>query len=207
MLKQILASTALATLLASGAYAQTEPATDESATPSEMGAQDNPANNEAEPEIVEDETVAPDATATEVVDDAVPTAGGSENLATDEAAPMEADTMATDEAPLDDKADVVATDGEWEPVIDLATVSTDKLIGADIVTASDETVASITDVIISDDGDVESLVAQFGGFLGFGADRVLLTMDEVEVLQDQDENLVVRTSLTPESIESRPDYE
>ena len=50
-------------------------------------------------------------------------------------------------------------------------------------------------------------MAQFGGFLGFGSNTVLLTMDEIEVLQDEAGNIVVQTSLTPESLEGRPDYQ
>ena len=65
----------------------------------------------------------------------------------------------------------------------------------------------MNDVILNAEGQVENVVAEFGGFLGFGARTVLLTMDDIEVLQDPNENLVVRTSLTPEALETRPDYE
>lgn len=100
----------------------------------------------------------------------------------------------------------VMPEGAWSPV-DVATVSADTLIGADIVTHGDERVAAVEDVLITDDGAVESVVARFGGFLGFGANRVLLTPDEIEVMQDASERLVVRTGLTPEAIEMRPEYE
>ena len=54
---------------------------------------------------------------------------------------------------------------------------------------------------------MENVVAQFGGFLGFGSNKVLLTMDEIEVMQDEAGNFVVQTALTPELLEGRPDYE
>lgn len=85
-------------------------------------------------------------------------------------------------------------------------ISADKLIGASIQTIDGENIASIDDVIVSTDGAVESVVAQFGGFLGFGSNKVLLTMDEIDVMQDEAGNLVVQTALTPESLEGRPDY-
>jgi hypothetical protein len=174
-IKHILASSALATLLAGGALAQTTPAADPAIEPAApMAEPAAPLANDA------DGAAAPMTDSTDPVvveDDANP----------DASAPMTGET-------------------DWAPV-DLASFSTDRLIGADIVTGDDETVATIEDVVINDDGMVENVVAKFGGFLGFGSNQVLLTMDEIEVMQDADENLLVRTSLTPESIESRPVYE
>lgn len=100
----------------------------------------------------------------------------------------------------------VMPDGEWTAT-DLATVSTDRLMGANIVNHQNETIATIDDVLISDANAVESIVATFGGVLGFGANKVLIQPDEIEVMQDANGTLMVRTSLTPELIESRPAYE
>ena len=212
MLKHILASTALATLLATGAYAQTDPAVEpaqDPAAPLVPGAESaaEPMADPAAPDVVEDDTMAPDATVPEVVEDDTMTPEATTPDVAEETAPVDgdADTMTTEEvAPV--PADTMTAEGDFAPV-DLATFSTDRLIGANIVTADDETIATIEDVLISDDGAVDSIVAQFGGFLGFGANRVLLTMDEIEVLQDPNETLLVRSSLTPESIETRPVYE
>ena len=44
------------------------------------------------------------------------------------------------------------------------------------------------------------------GFLGFGSNKVLLTPDEIEVLQDQSGTYIVQTSLTPEALDGRPEY-
>lgn len=101
---------------------------------------------------------------------------------------------------------VVMPDGEWTAT-DLATISTDRLMGANIVNHQNETIATIDDVLISDANAVESIVATFGGVLGFGANKVLIQPDEIEVMQDANGTLMVRTSLTPELIESRPAYE
>jgi hypothetical protein len=91
--------------------------------------------------------------------------------------------------------------------VDVTTLSADDLIGTSIQTFDDQTIATVNDVILNDEGKVENVVAEFGGFLGFGARTVLLTMDDIEVLKDPNDNLVVRTDLTPEAIETRPDYE
>jgi hypothetical protein len=87
------------------------------------------------------------------------------------------------------------------------TISADALIGANIQTPDAQNVATVEDVLITAEGTVESLVAQFGGFLGFGSDKVLLTMDEIELLQDESGTIVLQTSLTPEALEGRPAYQ
>ena len=38
------------------------------------------------------------------------------------------------------------------------------------------------------------MVARFGGFLGFGETTVLLTMEEITVVKDADENTFVLTT-------------
>jgi len=176
MLKHIFATTALATLLAAGAYAQTAPAAD-------------PAQDPAAP-VLESEPGMGDAT----IDDGAATTP-----------PMVVeDGVHEDPAAAADP--MLGDAGEYSPV-DLSLVSADRLMGVDITTFDGQTIASIDDVIITDDGQVESVVARFGGFLGFGTNRVLLTMDEIEIMQDANENLVVRSALTPENIENRPAYE
>lgn len=102
--------------------------------------------------------------------------------------------------------DGMAGDAAWTATA-LGAVSTDKLKGADLVNVQGEKVATIDDVLITNDNAVEGIVVTFGGVLGFGAQKVLLAPDEVEVMEDADKNLQVRTSLTPEAIEARPAYE
>jgi hypothetical protein len=94
----------------------------------------------------------------------------------------------------------------WSQV-DIASISTDTLIGTDILTHDRETVASVQDVILGADGRGESVVARFGGFLGFGENTVLLAMNEVSFVQDAEGEVVVLTSLTPEALKDRPEYQ
>ena len=91
------------------------------------------------------------------------------------------------------------------PVV-AADVSVDELIGANIQTRDGQVVAQIDDVLMAPDGKIENVVAQFGGFLGFGGTKVLLAPDEIEVFQDQSGTYVVQTDLTPDALEGRPEY-
>lgn len=91
--------------------------------------------------------------------------------------------------------------------VDLTALSVDDLMGSDITNAEGENVATVEDVILTPDGQVESVVAKFGGFLGFGANTALLEMSEIAIVQDGEGSISVLTGLTPEDLESRPEYE
>jgi hypothetical protein len=123
--------------------------------------------------------------------------------ATDAAAPG----LATPPAPLAAEltGDWVIDEG-WHPV-EIGTISADQLIGANVRNHDGETIAAVDDLILSPDGNAESIAATFGGFLGFGSDAVLLEIDEVEVMQNDAGGLALRTALTPESLEGRVPYE
>ena len=113
-------------------------------------------------------------------------------------------------APAEESAEqpamVVAIPEGWVEM-DPATVSAETLIGADITTYDGDKVASIDDVLLSGDGKVENVAATFGGFLGFGSDTVLLSMEELDIIKDANDVVEVRTTLTPESLEGREPYE
>jgi hypothetical protein len=49
------------------------------------------------------------------------------------------------------------------------------LIGAKVVSASDEAIGRITNLVINDDGAIESVVISVGGLLGVGAKEVAIT--------------------------------
>lgn len=123
-----------------------------------------------------------------------------------------AETVETTTAPTQTEgATTGATEGAlaqegWSPV-ELGAVSTERLVGQNIVTNDDETIATIEEVFLDDAGQVGSLVARFGGFLGFGSNRVELQPDEIEIMSNEGDELLVRTGLTPESIEGRPEYQ
>jgi hypothetical protein len=177
MLKTLFASTALASVLALGAYAQQ--AADPAADPAPMPpATDAPATPEVMPDTAQETPMAPD---TETADDPA-------------TSPMAPQDPVVGEAPM---LTPVAPDQ----------ISAETLIGANIQTMNGEDIAQVEDVILTPDGVVENIAAQFGGFLGFGSNTVLLTMDEIEVLQDEAGNIVVHTALTPEALEGRPDYQ
>jgi hypothetical protein len=119
-----------------------------------------------------------------------------------EPAPMGATTPA---APAEVTGDWVV-DENYQPV-DVAQLTAEEITGADIRNPDGEVVATVDDIVLGADGKIESVAAKFGGFLGFGTNTVLLTLDEVEFMRNDSDQIVLRTSLTPDSLEGRPDYE
>lgn len=96
---------------------------------------------------------------------------------------------------------------DWSP-IGIEAVSADDLIGAEIRGVVDDSrVATVGDVILGADGSVEGIVAEFGGFLGFGRSQALLSPDQFEVFRDADGRTLVRTSLDQDALTALPDYE
>lgn len=129
-------------------------------------------------------------------------------------APAADPAMPADAAETESDREVNGVTGDVDPMaehepapVDVSTLTGEQLIGADILSADGETIASVEDVVLTGDGQVEQVIAQFGGVLGFGSSEVALTLDELQFMQDQSGSIVVETSLTPEELEGRPEHE
>lgn len=195
MRRIIFATTALTSMLAFGAWAQE--AADPSAPAIGTGEEVQPIDPAAPaPEGEAADGMMQTDPATDTAEEAMPEATPGMETAQDPASPGA--------APLDPAGTGM---GPVLSPVESADISADRLIGSSIQTMDGENVAEVEDVLVGADGAVENVVAQFGGFLGFGSNKVLLTMDEIEVMQDEAGTLVVQTALTPESLEGRPEYE
>lgn len=82
------------------------------------------------------------------------------------------------------------------------TLQTVELVGKTLYGADQEAVGEIQDVVLSDDGTVESVLVDVGGFLGIGAKRVAIPVDGIEVQGEQ----MVAANLTRKQAEAMPEY-
>jgi len=192
MRRTFLATTALASIIAFGASAQQagDPAAPAVEAPAEIV-----------PETTTPEGMAPETSepAADATGETMPATEPAIDTAQDPATPETTPGMAPMDPALTDAGPVLTP-------VESGDISADTLIGATIQTIDGDNVATVEDVLVSADGMVEHVVAEFGGFLGFGSNTVLLTMDEIEVLQDEGGAFVAQTSLTPQDLEGRPDY-
>lgn len=165
---------------------------------------------------------------------AAPAPAGDDMAATEEAAPAD-DMAATEEAaPADDMAasEEVAPAGEETaaaPADDTMTetdetqtsaidrsslnevqvgdISADDFVGTTVYGANDENIGEIGDVILSDDGQVEAVIIDVGGFLGIGEKEVAVSMDNLAFLSDADGEYYLYTTFTQEQLEAQAAYD
>jgi hypothetical protein len=58
------------------------------------------------------------------------------------------------------------------------------LITAKVVSASNERIGSITNLVLNDNGKVEAAVIKVGGFMGFGGKSVAVTYDSLSIVRN-----------------------
>lgn len=84
--------------------------------------------------------------------------------------------------------------------------SIDILVGSPIRTPDQKKVATVDEVLTDAVGDVDGIVARFGGFLGFGESTFTLGAGEFRAVEDGNQNIVVLTGVSAEMLKSRPAY-
>ena len=114
-----------------------------------------------------------------------------------------ADPMGDDMSAAQDYGDAAATD------MTMASHSfhASDILGADLQDVEGEIVASVDEILITSTGEVESFLVDVGGFLGIGAHTVAISLSDVSLELDEDENIVLRSSFTQEQLEALPEYE
>ncbi|MBI1621411.1 PRC-barrel domain-containing protein [Aquamicrobium zhengzhouense] len=113
------------------------------------------------------------------------------------------DTVVTD---TDDTA-TAAIDRSTLNEVDAGTMSADNIIGTTVYGANDENVGEISDVLLSQDGGVDAVIIDVGGFLGIGQKSVAVSMENLAFMADGDANHYLYTSMTKEQLEAQPEYD
>lgn len=78
----------------------------------------------------------------------------------------------------------------------------EQLIGKDIYGSGGEEIGEIEDIVIRSDGQAVAVLADIGGFLGLGAKRVAIPMDQLSMQDDR----IVAKNLTQQTAENLPEY-
>ena len=86
-------------------------------------------------------------------------------------------------------------------------MTSDDLEGTTVYGANDENVGEIDALVIGDDGTVNEVIINVGGFLGLGEKSVAVTFDELQILQETDgDDLRIYIDSTEESLEAQPEF-
>lgn len=94
-------------------------------------------------------------------------------------------------------------------VLDVFDFRASDLIGATVLDDRGESVGKVDDIVVSTEDDKLHAVLAIGGFVGFGAKRISLPFDDLQVTSDGD-SPQVRIAMTGEQlqqlVESRPEF-
>jgi len=206
--------------------AETKPATAEDLAnapvqqDADQTAEQMPADGDQTTQPLQDTAQAPatdDGSATE--DQAAQAPAAEDGNATDQQAaqaPMTDDGTATDDqAAQAPAADESATDQTQTAAIDRSTlkdqptdqIRADDFIGTTVYGSNDESVGEVGDVVLSQDGNVDAILIDVGGFLGIGEKEVALGLDNLQFMADENGKLYLYTNLSKETLEAQPAYD
>jgi len=79
------------------------------------------------------------------------------------------------------------------------------LIGAKVHNNNKDTIGSVEDIYIDNDGKVQAVVVSVGGFLGMGAKDVAVKWSDIKYGQDG-KSLMLTTDWTKDKLKAMPDY-
>ena len=81
------------------------------------------------------------------------------------------------------------------------------LIGQTVMTANNESIGEVTDLITDKDGKILAVLIGAGGFLGIGEKDVAIRFEDITVTRDENNDLTVTANVTKEMVAQAPDYQ
>jgi hypothetical protein len=82
------------------------------------------------------------------------------------------------------------------------------LTGAPVYDANDEWIGEVSEILLTDAGEVNSTVSDVGGFLGIGEEPVELKLGDLNIMrEDGGDDVRVYVSATKDQLQAMPTYE
>lgn len=124
-----------------------------------------------------------------------------------------ADDTATGAVSPTDTAATPAAPGMMDPLnrdgtadFDEAQLTADELKGINVYGTNDEHIGTIGDLALNEDGSVDALIIDFGGFLGIGTKPVAVAFEDLSFLADPNNNRSLVLPITREQMEAAPAF-
>lgn len=89
--------------------------------------------------------------------------------------------------------------------VQMEEITAERVTGATVYSADNEEIGEVSEVLLTNDGQVSGFVVDIGGFLGMGERQVELKANEMKFSQDQDGNLAVWTDMSRQQLEQMPE--
>ncbi|WP_414896879.1 PRC-barrel domain-containing protein [Rhodovulum sp. YEN HP10] len=87
-----------------------------------------------------------------------------------------------------------------------AELTAEDLQGHTLVGANGERIGKIGELVLTDDGRIDKVIVDVGGFLGIGSKQVQLAYGELNLSRDEDGALKVSTVQTKDTLKSLPEW-
>lgn len=92
-------------------------------------------------------------------------------------------------------------------VVEEVDLTAERLTGAPAYDANDAWIGEVSDLVLSDNGRIASVVVDVGGFLGIGEKPVQMDMNDIDILRAENgSDIRVYISKTKDEMEAMPDY-
>lgn len=100
-----------------------------------------------------------------------------------------------------------ATGGAYLTEQSATQISANDYIGSAVYTSTNESIGSVTNLILEENGGIVAAVVGVGGFLGLGAKDVAVPMDKLTVTRDtQNGTIRLTTTETADSLKAAPEF-
>lgn len=110
------------------------------------------------------------------------------------------------ERAMRDRAPMVRRDG-WSRAEPTA-MTAETLSGIEVFDVKDENIGSVADFVLTQDGGIDKVVLDVGGWLGMGVHRVAVPFDQVNILREREgDDFRAYVDVTEERLREMPSFE
>lgn len=93
---------------------------------------------------------------------------------------------------------------QGDETLDIGSLTADDLKGANVYDRHEATVGTVSDVIMADDGTLENLVVDIGGFLGLAQHTVGIGARKVSLRRGEDDDVRIYLKMTDDELRDLP---
>lgn len=118
------------------------------------------------------------------------------------------DQAATPDTGTDPAQTAASVPPDGYSVMEAEDRTADRLMGAEAYSTEGESIATVSDLVLNDDGGASHVIMDVGGFLGVGTHTVAIEVEQVDILwNDADGDVMVQVPLTEDQLRDMPEYQ
>jgi sporulation protein YlmC with PRC-barrel domain len=125
-----------------------------------------------------------------------------------------ADQTATGTVPGDNAMAPAAGTNAMSPLdrttvqpFDATQLTADELLGTNVYGVNDEHIGTIGDLALNEDGSIDAIIIDFGGFLGIGTKPVAVAYEDLNFLADPSNNRSLSLPITRDQMDAAPAFD